>query len=327
MQPLQLFAHFYPEFDHFWQFEMDNRFTGDVGQMLQAFQNFGSESPIKQARERASWTYMPRVHGEWEEFSQKIDKVLDGNATVWGPVKVDAIDPVGPKPPVDDPRDDNFEWGVGQKADLLLLTPMFDVLRFSTIDDWVFKDWVGGGIQKTTPRFQAAPAQARASRTLLDVIHTGQHEHGIYLASEATLPSFALWHGLKTISVPIPKYQWPEKELRELNIIYNGGPIRNFEDGIANGIGPYKKHLIEWYARPMTFQWSSSLPNPTFDRWMAHENEPSDQLLRRAAATDGAIPDGLPDFLAEVDGKVYAPGFLMHPRKTNQPPAPVKQPP
>lgn len=319
MQPLQLFAHFYPYFDHYWQFEMDTRFTGDVGKMLKAFHRFASQEPFKQSRERSSWTFMPKVHGSWEEFSAGVNESLQGGATVWGAVEngVQDFQPVGPQPPTNDPKKDDFEWGVGEDADLLTFSPVFDVLRFETTQDWVFKDWFGG-ITKDTPRFLAAPAQARASRTLLEAIHAAQHKDGLKVPAEATLPTFAMWHGLQVVQVPMPKLQFPERNLRELNFIYNGGMPNAFGDGIANGFGPYKKHYVEFYERPRTWEWQSSLTDPTFMRWMNKPTVDHESLSKRAAASLGAIPDGLPTFMTEFDGKVYAPNFMLHPRKTNK---------
>lgn len=119
MQPLQLFAHFYPEYDHYWQFEMDTRFLGHAGDMLRAFDAFGRAQPTKQARERASWAYMPKVHGSYEDFSADINRTLEGGAAVWGPVKVNWIKPGSKPPPEKDPKKEAFQWGVGDDADLL----------------------------------------------------------------------------------------------------------------------------------------------------------------------------------------------------------------
>ena len=221
MQPFQLFAHFYPEFDHFWQFEMDNRFLGNVGEMLAKFHTFGAREPYKQARERSSWTYMPGVQGTYAEFSSKVNATLKGGATVWGPVETNQTEPIGPKPVVD-AVEDNFEWRVGDDADLLMFTALEEVSRFETHRDWVYKSWRGGFGEDNPPRFMSAPAQGRASRVLLEAIHTAQHEQGLWVPSEATLPSFALWHGLKLATLPIPKFQWPERDLTELHLLHNG---------------------------------------------------------------------------------------------------------
>jgi hypothetical protein len=320
MQPLQLFAHFYPEFDHYWQFEMDTRFTGHAGKMLREFHKFGTQVPYKQSRERASWTYMEQIHGTYSEFSTKVNDALGGNATVWGPVSiVDVPEPLGRIPPMN-ASDDNFNFGVGWEADLTLLSPLFEVKRFKKYEDWVFKDWIRGfnDFSWHVPRFSNAPAQARASRSLLEAIHNAQHEKGLRVAAEATLPSFAMWHGMKVVQMPMPNFQFPERDINELNIIHNGGAISKFKDGIANGAAPYQKSVIEFYSRPRTWEWQSSLIKPMFDHWMGIEK--NEKTTRQVAAALGYVPDVMPPFMAEVDGEVYCPNLLLHPRKTNPPP-------
>jgi hypothetical protein len=55
-----------------------------------------------------------------------------------------------------------------------------------------------------------------------------------------------------------------------------------------------------------------------FDHWMGIEK--NDKTTRQVAAALGYVPDVMPPFMAEVDGEVYCPNLLLHPRKTNPPP-------
>ena len=321
MQPLQLFAHFYRDFDTYWQVEMDTRFTGHVGEIARAFHNFGKEQPYKQARERSSWSFIPKIYESYAEFSAGVNRTLKGDAAVWGPIQNGVLGwkPVGSHPPTEDPKEENFEYGVGEAADLLLFSPVSDILRIQTDDDWPFTGW-HRGVRDDIPRFLSFPAHAWASRTLLEAVHRDQHELGLRIHSEATLPTFALWHGLKVVQVPMPKFQFPERDVRELNLIYNAGRPRDFEDGIANGPAPYRSGAIRFFARPRTFEWQSSLNEPVWMHWMNKQGggHRRRELVERARSNQGPIPDELPGFMKEVDGKVYMPPFMMHPRKTNK---------
>ena len=301
MQPLQLFAHFYPEFDHYWQLEMDSRFTGHVGKMLQGFHDFGNKQPIKQARERASWSHMPRVHGSYEELAAKVNRTLQGGATVWGPVKIKNFEPIGPKPPVEDPTAEDFTWGVGQEADLLIMGPLNHVNRFEREADWVFKNWYHGGFDEGIDRFMSVPAQARGSWDLLKATHRAQHELGLRVPSEATLPSFAMWHGLKVVGLPIPKFQSPERDIRELSFVQNGGLPGDFKDGIAKGPAVYRSSTTSFFTNRKTMEWAGPLGDAIFNAWM--NKMPVEEM---------------PHFMVEVEGMRYAPSLLMHPRKTNK---------
>lgn len=245
---------------------------------------------------------MQSAHGTYSDFSKALDKTLQGSATVWGPVKNKKIHSVGTRPPVKTAKDDNFEWGVGMDADLLLTGPLNDVRRFEKDADWVFRGWYFG-FPKNIPRFMSAPAQARASWELLEAIHLNQHRQGLRIASEATLPSFALWHGLKVVSLPLPKYQYPERDLKELNFVQNGGKLSGFVDGIANGPGKYRSSSLSFFGRPLTWDWWSNLNDPIFDRWRGVESSSSTEFD--------------PPFMVEVNGSVYMPSIMMHPRKTS----------
>jgi Protein of unknown function (DUF3405) len=110
MQPLQLFAHSNDDFDHYWQFEMDSRFTGHVGHFLDALSLFTRQEPRKQARERASYTYLPRIYGAYSKFLALVNKSLNGG-WLWGPERIKDIEPIGPLPPTARPDDDEFFWG------------------------------------------------------------------------------------------------------------------------------------------------------------------------------------------------------------------------
>ena len=323
MQPLQLFRFFYPEFDHYWQFEMDTRFTGHAGKMLQAFHEFSKKQPYKQSRERASWTYIPRLHGSYDDFSASVNASLNGSATVWGPIpglSAELLRPLRPVTPVTEAKDDLFEWGVGGDADLLLLDHLLDLDRFQSAEDFTFTKWFRG-VDAKVPRFFSPGAQVRVSRALLFAVHEAQLESGIRLPSEVTMPTFALWHGLQIVQLPIPKFLFPEHDLRKLDYLQNGGNPADSLDGLANATGAYQRRL-DSYARPSTYDFKSSLPDPTFVRWKEGGHfGPGDRELRKPedmmpAAQMGEIPDGLPEFLKEVDGNVYAPNVILHPRKS-----------
>ncbi|KAL1303234.1 hypothetical protein AAFC00_006649 [Neodothiora populina] len=301
MQPFQLFAHFYPEFDHYWQLEMDVRTTQHTGDLLDAFHQFSRKQPRKQSRERASWSHMPRFHGTYAEFSQRLNETLQGDAKPWGPIPVGPeISPIGPSPPTPDPRDDNFEWGVGEDADYLTASSLQDVRR---LEDWVFKHWHYGFSQHSDdlPWFMSPPAQGRASWNLLNAIHHAQSQQDLRVHSEATLPSFALWHGLKVVGLPIPVFMDPLRDRAEMEFVLNGGGLDRFDDGIAMGPSRYRGESLGFFIRGLSWDWVSPMPDRMMLYWKGEKE----------------VDDDMPGFMAVVDGEVLVPGMLIHPRKTN----------
>ena len=117
-QARQLFTHHFPKFDHFWQLELDIRFTGDAGRMLGAIEEFARKEPRKQARERSSYFFVPEVHKTYENLTRQIDMTLRGGSAFWHGVKIPDFEQLGPKPPFESAKADYFEWGVGEEADV-----------------------------------------------------------------------------------------------------------------------------------------------------------------------------------------------------------------
>lgn len=299
MQPLQIFAQFYPEFDHYWQLEVDARFLGHTGDMLDKFSDFAKNDPRKQARERASWAYMPDWHNTYQDFCNTLNDTLNGTSPVWGPVDIHDLDIIGPTPPVKDPLEDDFVWGVGEDADLVLLNTLEEASRD---EDWMFKGHNHGfSMGENLPVFVSVVAQGRSSWNLLNAVHHAQAYHGMRVPSEATLPSFALWHGLKVSAVPLPVYQWPGRDRGEMEMALNGGALWAFSDGVAEGPARYRGASLGFFTNGMNWQWATTLPNALADVW--YDN-------------DIQNPD-LPDMLLVHEERIYTPNIIIHPRKTN----------
>lgn len=135
---IQWFARNHPEFDFFYQWEFDVRFTGHYLDFFEAVSNFGREQPRKGIWERAGRQYIPEVHGDFNTDFRVSTKEEDPHH-VWGPVAVEGVIPRGPKPPRPQ-EEDNYEWGVGEDADWIGLLPSFNV----TSTNWWFRDYLWG---------------------------------------------------------------------------------------------------------------------------------------------------------------------------------------
>ncbi|KAF2836837.1 hypothetical protein M501DRAFT_1018714 [Patellaria atrata CBS 101060] len=311
-QALQLFSHFYPEYDHVWNLELDTRFTGHFGHYLDALSNFAASEPRKQAKERASFFLIPPIHGTYADLTRSINTSLSGGGQ-WGPLLIpDIPHPLGPEPPVPTPEEDDFVWGVGDPADLIAMNACANVTR---TEDWVYRDWVfrfRNGL--ATPRMFCPPAMSRSSRLLLSAVHDAQARLGLSVPSEATLPSFALWHGLKLSFPPYPWYQSPASSPADLNNLFNGGlpgSIANASEGMAYGEGMYNARPHYKQTNTATWWWSSPFPQRIIDAWWG-----------KGKWEDVRDGDGreLPSVLRWHVGRVWAPNLALHPVKTNRAP-------
>ena len=252
--PFMYFAHEHPEFDYFWNLEMDMRYTGHWYELLTKSSQWAAKQPRKGLWERNSRFYVPSEHGSWEDFSQMVRLQTEhgtaGHTKLWAalannpdvpsavreenmPSKLDK--PVwGPEPPLDDELEqkhdqhppttmsqDNHEWGVGEEADLITFNPLFDPHG----TNWVLADDITGynTTESLPPRRAAITTFSRLSRRLVDVMwHTTVHERRS-MATEMFPASVSLHHGLKAVYAPHPALvdrRWPTDYLAS---VFNGG--------------------------------------------------------------------------------------------------------
>ncbi|KAK3317273.1 hypothetical protein B0T19DRAFT_288775 [Cercophora scortea] len=294
-QPMQILALHYPEFDHFWQVELDMRFTGDAGKYLDRLSDFARNEPRKQALERSTFQHMQSKIGSYENFFNAVDAANNKSAYIWGPLKQPEIEPIGPEPPVPLAEDDDFKWGVGHDADVIV-TSMCNNASAATY--WVFHGWLGGfAAGEDTVRFFCPPAITRTSRTLLLAIHQGQLEQGLRVPSEATPPSFALYHGLKLSFPQMPVYWHKRDDDKVAEGWWKGGPANG-----NNGVGPVDMHHPP--GEGLTFWWGSFWPRVIVDAWEGRELKEDREfpwILHKAE-----------------DGQVYIPNLMLHPMKHNK---------
>lgn len=272
-QPLQIFSQLYPNFDFYWQLEMDGRHTGHTYHFFEKSIAFAREQPRKELWERNAYFYVPGIHGPWGEFIDSVHRSIpDPDSTVWGPLTGTGIRPMGPEPPVDRPHTDNFSWGVGEEADFIGFLPIFDPKDTT----WTFPDKIWNfkfGLE--TPRRTAVITMGRYSRRLLDLIHHAQATRGLAVASEMTGPTWSLHHGLKAVAVPHPIYADGEWTPEELNRIYNPGPPENNNSGSETSIWNWN-HLFDHIMYRLSYMFTSHTGEDLYRRWLGYrtaENE------------------------------------------------------
>ncbi|KAJ6155279.1 hypothetical protein N7470_005845 [Penicillium chermesinum] len=172
-QPVQAFAQSHADFDYYWQIEMDSRFTGHSYHYLEKAVKFAKEQPRKYLWERNAYFYIPGSHGTWEQFADMVASSMRGYESSLAP-KVHQANPLGPRPPVNSPDDDDFEWGIGEEADFISFLPIFDPIN----TEWPFSDKVWG-LPENVPRRASPVAMGRVSKVILQGLHDMQVEKKI----------------------------------------------------------------------------------------------------------------------------------------------------
>ena len=324
--PVQYFAHMHPEYDFFWHWEMDIRYTGHFYHLFDRVSKWAKEQPRKGLWERNGRFYVPSEHGSWEDFRQMVRVQTEhgtaSHANKYAKVTADAgrKDPMdeesrmpekpiwGPLPPTgdgdsieteDDPQPpssydkDNYEWGVGEEADFITFNPLFD----PSGTNWILAEDTTG--YNTTngypPRRTAIITASRLSRRLLETMHreTAMKRHTMF--SEMWPGSCALHHGYKAVYAPHPVYidrAWPTSYLAA---IFNNG-----RNGAAGGartsvFSDERQHNFlgtTWYYH------AGFSPN-LWKRWLGYKVD----------------NDGGEEYEIANEGRMCVPAMLLHPVK------------
>ncbi|KAK8189556.1 hypothetical protein BKA81DRAFT_307787 [Phyllosticta paracitricarpa] len=241
--PMQHFAHMHPEYDFFWHWEMDARYTGHYYHLFDKVSAWAREQPRKGLWERNARFYVPTEHGSWDDFKHMVrvqtEHGTSSKSNIWNQmarndpnvpddVKADSAPradrPIwGPEHPEDDeidsendplpPRtmvEDKYQWGVGEEADLITLNPLFD----PDGTNWILAGDVTGynTTSKLPPRRTAIITASRLSRRLLMQMHRDTSRRRRTMFSEMWPGTTALHHGFKAVYAPHPVFidrRWP----------------------------------------------------------------------------------------------------------------------
>ncbi|KAK6355900.1 hypothetical protein TWF718_000279 [Orbilia javanica] len=229
----QWFSKMHKEYEYFWSLEMDVKYTGHWYHLLDKIDAFARNQPRRGLWARNSRFYVPSVHGSYKEFVDMVEAQSPPEERIWGAVEgVKVIDEgLKVKKKFEREEDDKeYSWGKGEDADLVTLSPMFEV----TNTTWVIKDdFTGYGNERPEnenynpywvgpPRRGAVVAVYRFSRRLLNAMEV-ENRGGRHMGVEMFPASVALQYGLKGVYAPHPVFmdrRWPGRYLER---ILNGG--------------------------------------------------------------------------------------------------------
>ncbi|EHA53728.1 hypothetical protein MCOR27_009884 [Pyricularia oryzae] len=340
---MQYFAHSHPEYDYFWQWEMDIRYTGHHYDFFSKVEEWAQQQPRKGLWERNARFYMPAVHGSWEDFKQMArvqnemgttgpdnmwknipgsknggskagQDTTKGEQTVWGPRRPmhqdDWLeDERDPEPPTSYERD-KYKWGVGEEADLITLNPIFDPAGTT----WLLSEDIAGyneteGAGKP-PRRAAIIAASRMSRRLLVTMHreTALRKHHAF--PEMWPATVALHHGYKAVYAPHPVYvdrHWPTELMGR---IFNGG-----RNGASGGARTSVFGQREHNTRGLSWFYNSGFGPNLYRRWLGLKVN-NDGGADFETEEDGTkAGEGDVGQMRGGEGRMCLPPMLIHPIK------------
>lgn len=274
---LQWFSQQHPEYDHFWNWEMDMRYSGHYYQFNEKVAEWAKKQPRKGLWERNMRFYVPQYHGSWQNFTEFVEAEIEhvdkpknnveqsGPIPVWGPVRDfpngGMLDPPDNVTPLITYDMDKYDWGIGEDADLLTFNPIFDPSQ----TNWVFS-WDITGYRRDMPpppRRSAIVTVSRLSKRLLKIMHeeTWRMRHTMF--PEMWPPSVALHHGLKAVYVPHPVYFDRDWDLEHMVQVFNY-PTNTWDSPFGWG---------EHNMLGSSFYYNSGFSGALWRRWLGqHEN-------------------------------------------------------
>ncbi|KAJ5902023.1 hypothetical protein N7495_002551 [Penicillium taxi] len=324
--PLQYFAYQHPEYDFFWNWEMDARYTGHWYHLFDKVGDWAKKQPRKGLWERNARFYVPSVHGTWDDFRQMVRVQTEigtnspnnlfsgvkpkgapesgertngihqqGDKFIWGPdrpAEPDIFEVEGEGIPPTTMDKDQYTWGVGEDADLVVFNPLYDPEGTT----WLLRDDVTGynKDKDMPPRRTAIITASRLSRKLLTTMHreTALRHHSMF--SEMWPATTALHHGFKAVYAPHAVYvdrRWPTKYFES---VFNAG--RNGASGGARtSVFGDREHNF----KGTTWFYSAGFSPNIWRRWLG---------LR--VDNDGGEQEELAG-----EGRMCLPPMLLHPVK------------
>ncbi|KAG9247317.1 hypothetical protein BJ878DRAFT_194244 [Calycina marina] len=332
---MQHFAYRHTEYEYFWHWEIDIRYTGHYYNLFSKIESWAKIQPRKGLWERSARFYLPSVHGTWEDFKQMVrvqtEMGTDDPNDMWAGVqgaKKQTTRPKTDKPvwgaerPIDeedwfetenDPKPptgyekDKYVWGVGEEADLITFNPLFDPEGTTW---FLAKDIAGyNATEKLPPRRAAIVSSSRMSRRLLTTMHRETAFKNHHAFSEMWAPTTALHHGYKAVYAPHPMYVdrvWPTEYLAS---ILNAG--RNGASGGARTsvFGEREHNLLG-----MTWYYNAGFAPNLWKRWLGLKvnNEGGEEF--ELTVDQGRSGKGVNN-MRGGEGRMCLPPMLIHPVK------------
>ncbi|KKA31146.1 hypothetical protein TD95_000578 [Thielaviopsis punctulata] len=318
---LQIFASHHPEYEYFWQWEMDLHYIGHYLEFFTNVENWTRQQPRKGLWERNARFYLPKVHGSWEEFSKLAEtqttegvptpggrKLNIGERLIWGPERprdpsdwfeVDS-DPVPPAH--EDPA-----WGVGEEADLITFSPIFDPER----TQWGLAADISG--YKTDkglpPRRAFITAASRMSKRLVTMMHRETAFKKHFAFPEMWPSTVALHHGYKAVYVPHPLFVD-----RAWDLLTFASTINRGKNGASGGAPTSVFGTQEQALGTASFFYRSDFAGNMYRAWMGLQSRFT--TGQRFETTEDAAKSG--DDVENMkggEGRMCLPPMLLHPIK------------
>ncbi|KAL2137955.1 hypothetical protein VTI28DRAFT_7766 [Corynascus sepedonium] len=319
--PLQHFAINHPEYDHFWNWELDMRWLGNYYELFDRLGKWGQQQSRVGAWERSAKYYIPRYHGDWANFTALVhnETLNSGRSPVLGPVSFPGRAPLRSEaagqsfmPASCTATRDDPACGVGEDADLITLNPLFD----AEDSGWVFSSDVTGynTALPAPPRRCAIVTASRLSRRLLAAMHEEVWRLRHTMFSEMFPASVALHRGLKAVYAPHPVSFDRGWDLAAVDAAFNGG-----RDGSSGGRGSPFDLRNEHNHKGTTWYYHSEFAGLLWRRWLGYAQYDGGRSGEGGAGGPTLRGGKVEEERATGTGRMCLRSMLVHPIKWEHP--------
>lgn len=322
--PLQVFASQHPEYEYFWNWEMDMRHLGNYFELFDRIGRWAASQPRSLMWERNERYYLPSYHGSWDNFTKTVqqDHVESGKQGILGPADFPDKKPLGFEENGESPLPDNCgegqdltQCGVGEGADLITFNPIFE----TSGSGWVFSNDITGYTDDVTddgpPRRSCIVTAVRLSRRLLLAMHEDVWRHHRTMFSEMFPASIALHRGFKAIYAPHPV------SLERAWTPVGSAVDQGFNSGRDHSTsGPNSPFYLgnEHVHKGSTFYYHSTFAGLLWRRWLGYPQ--MDGRGRSGEPNSGDLRGGIEEEKrADGSGRMCLRSMLLHPIKSEAP--------
>lgn len=335
---MQYFAYQHPEYEYFWQWEMDIRYTGHYYDFFTKIENWAKQQPRRGLWERNARFYVPSVHGTWDEFKYlariqsemgtasadniwqgvggktnkpKEQPAAHGDKIIWGPERPieenDWFETENDPKPDTTYEKDKYDWGVGEEAEYIAFNPMFDPEGTT----WGLADDVTGynTTRAKPPRRAQIITASRMSRRLLLTMHRMTAYKKQFAFPEMWPATVALQHGYKAVFAPHPLYvdrEWPTAVIAQT--------MNNGKNGASGGARTSVFGDREHNLRGLTWFYDSGFAPNLYRRWLGLKvnNDGGEEF---ELTEDKSKNASTVSHMRGGEGRMCLPPMLLHPIK------------
>jgi hypothetical protein len=331
---MQYFASQHPEYDYFWNWEIDLRVTGHYYELLDRITKWAEKQSRDHLWERNERFFIPPLyHNSYSEFSAAVttETAATNTTAITGPqLPTSSLFPI----PLQNPPSDFDSTSTTEIVDLISLNPIFN----PSSTHWAFRDDITGYNLSYSPNSNTTssntsqprpPTRAtlitatRLSRRLLTLMHQETYLNHHTMFPEMYPASIALHYGLKAVSVPLPIYFDHDFSPEHANEVFNNAPLSEASEAAGMDHGGGRFHGLggsvfgpgEHVFRGATYYSNAAFGGYLWRAWLGGEGMEGREGVKLGEVVSGKGGNAAGEQPRGTGGRMCLPMMVLHPVK------------